>query len=219
MNYTSNLRIISRFSPKDFVPDGNLEKEVWKTADWVRFDHDRTGRRSYPQSATEVATVWTPHDVYFAYRCKYTVLNIFEDADPAVERWGLWNRDVVEVFLNPQPERVSHYYEFEVSPNDLSIDLEINKDESPFNDPSWDSHFEHATHIDAGRHVWTREIRIPVVSMRAKNISAGAKWRLNLFRADGPGDDSQRQFLSWSVISNSTTFHTPTRFGIIQFVK
>ncbi|MEJ2007991.1 MAG: DUF4091 domain-containing protein [Acidobacteriota bacterium] len=219
MSYTSNLRMTSKFSPKDFVPDGNLQKEVWKTADWVRFDHDMTGQKQYPQSETEVATVWTPHYVYFAYRCKYTELNVFEDADPAVERWGLWNRDVVEVFINPQPERVSHYYEFEVAPNNLSIDLEINKDQSPFNDAGWDSHFEHATHVDPEHHIWTCEFRIPVASMGVKEIPAGAEWRLNLFRADGPGDDAQRRHLSWSSIPTGVTFHTPTRFGVIQFVK
>ena len=219
MSYTSNVRIVSKFSPEDFAPDGDLQKEAWKTADWVRFDHDMSGQKHYPQSATEVATVWTPHYVYFAYRCKYSVLDLFEDADPAVEKWELWNRDVVEVFLNPQPGRVSHYYEFEVSPNNLWIDLEINKDQSPFNDASWDSGFDHATHIDPAHHIWTCEMRIPVASMGAKDISAGTEWRLNLFRADGLGADSQRRFLSWSAIPTGVTFHVPTRFGIIQFAK
>ena len=97
MNYTSNARIISKSSPEDFVPDGNLQKEVWKTADWVRMDHGMSGQEHYPQSTTEVATVWTPRYVYFAFRCKYTELNIYKDADPAAEKWELWDRDVVEV--------------------------------------------------------------------------------------------------------------------------
>jgi Domain of unknown function (DUF4091)/Carbohydrate family 9 binding domain-like len=219
MSYTSNIRIISKRAPEDFVPDGNLQKEIWQTADWVHFDHDMSGQKHYPQSETDVATVWTPHYVYFADRCKYTTLNVFENADPAVEKWELWNRDVVEVFINPQPERVNHYYEFEVSPNNLWIDLEINKDQSPFNDASWDSHFDHATRIDPERHVWTCEMRIPVDSMGANEISAGAEWRLNLFRADGPGDDSQRRFLSWSTILTGNSFHAPTRFGIIEFAQ
>lgn len=219
MRYTSNIRIVSKLASKDFVPDGNLQKEVWKTADWVRMDHDMSGRKEYPQSATEAASVWTPHYLYFAYRCKYTALNVFENADPAVEKWGLWNRDVVEVFLNPQPERVNHYYEFEVAPNNRWIDLEINKDQSPSSNASWDSHFEHATHIDPEHHIWTCEMRIPVASMGAKEISAGAEWRLNLFRADGPGKDSQRRFLSWSIIPTGASFHVPTRFGVIHFAK
>lgn len=219
VSYASNIRILSRFSPQDFMPDGNLQKEAWQTASWIHFDHDMSGQKRYPESQTDVATVWTPDYVYFAYRLKYALLNVFDDADPAVERWGLWNRDVVEVFINPQPERVNHYYEFEVAPNNLWIDLEIDKDRSPFNNASWDSHFDHATRIDAEHHIWTCEMRIPVGPMGARQISAGTEWRLNLFRADGPGDDSQRRFLAWSIIPAGSSFHVPAQFGIIRFVK
>jgi hypothetical protein len=219
MSYTSNARIISKQAPEDFVPDGNLDKAVWKTADWVHVDHDMTGTKAYPKSMTDIATVWTPHYIYFAYRCKYTELNIYKDADPAAEKWGLWDRDVVEAFINPQPERVNHYYEFEVSPNNLWIDLEINKDQSPFNDASWDSHYDHATRIDPQHHIWTCEFRIPVASMGAKEIVAGTEWRVNMFRCDGHGEDHQRRFMSWSTIPGGGSFHAPTRFGIVQFVK
>ena len=72
--------------------------------------------------------------VYFAYRCKYTTLNVYEGKDPSKDFWTLWDRDVVEIFLNPQPEHMQHYYEFEVAPNNLWIDLEIDLDKKPFDD-------------------------------------------------------------------------------------
>lgn len=219
MGYTSSIRIFSNFSSQDFVPDGNLQKEIWTNADWVRFDHHMSGEKHYPQSQTEVATAWTARSVYFAYRCKFVDLNVYKNADPVAKKWDLWNRDVVEVFLNPQPERVNQYYEFEVAPNNLWIDLEIDKDKTPFSDAGWDSNFEHATLIDKDRHIWTCEMRIPVAPMEVKEIAVGTEWRLNLFRADGPGDDSQRRFLSWSTIPTGASFHAPTRFGIIQFVR
>ena len=172
-----------------------------------------------PQSATEVASVWTPHYVYFAYRCKYTELNVFKDADAFVEKWQLWDRDVVEVFLNPHPTRVSHYYEFEVAPNNLWIDLEIDRNASVPGNASWDSGYEHATHVDPASHIWTCVMRIPVAPMGAKEIKAGDEWRPNIFRADGPGDYSHRHFLTWSSIPEGNSFHVPTRFGIIQFAK
>ena len=48
-------------------------------------------------------------------------------------------------FSNPQPERITHYYEFEVAPNNQWIDLEIEKTKTPFNDAAWNSGFSHAT--------------------------------------------------------------------------
>jgi len=217
--YTSELKTISRFSSEDFAPDGDLNKKVWLKANWVRFEHDMSGQRHYPQAETQVASLWTATYVYFAFRCKYSILNIYEGEDAAKERWELWKRDVVEVFANPQPEIVTHYYEFEVAPNNQWIDLEIDKTKTPFNDAAWDSHFEHATHVDSKRRIWTCEMRIPVSSMKVQAMEPGLEWRVNFYRADGPGDDSKRRFMCWSTIPEGQTFHVPTRFGIIKFVK
>jgi len=218
--YVSNLKMTSKFSPEDFVPDGNLQKKVWQDAERVRFDRDALGRKQFPESETQVASIWTATYVYLAYWCKYSTLNIYEGEDTAKERWELWNRDVVEAFINPQPERFNHYYEFEVAPNNQWIDLEIDLEKTPFNDAAWDSHFEHATRIDKQNHLWTCEMRIPVTMMGARLLEPGAEWRLNLYRADGPGDDTQRRFLSWSPLpGEKLTFHQPASFGIIRFVQ
>lgn len=217
--YTSNLKVHSKFSKEGIAPDGNLEKPVWRRAEWVRFSHDMSGSPQYPEAKTEAASFWTPTDVYFAFRCQYVALNVYAGEDPAKERWELWERDVVEVFANPQPERVNHYYEFEVAPNNQWIDLEVDKDKDPFNEAGWDSGFEHATRIDEKNKIWTCEMRIPLKPMNVSAIKPGEKWRINFYRADGPGVDSQRRFLSWSTIPEGRTFHAPTRFGIIRFVN
>jgi len=218
--YTSSLQTVARHSSQDVAPDGNLEKSAWKKAKWVKFDHDPFTLKHFPAAETAVASFWTSDYVYFAFRCKYTTLNIYEGQDPAKERWELWNRDVVEVFANPQPEHVNHYYEFEVAPNNQWIDLEIDLDKTPFNDAKWDSGFEHATRVDAPNHFWTCEVRIPLRPMNAQRLEPGAEWRVNFFRADGPGNDRQRRFLSWRPIQSAKrSFHVPTSFGVIRFEK
>ncbi len=217
--YTSNAKTNSRFAAADFAPDGDVSKAVWKQAEWVKFDHDMSGNHTYPQAETQAAGVWTPAYVYFAFRCKYTTLNIYQGEDPAKERWELWNRDVVEVFINPEPQRVNHYYEFEVAPNNQWIDLEIDKDKTPFNDAAWDSHFDHATRVDTKDRVWACEMRIPAKAMGVESVRPDSEWRVNFYRADGAGDDTQRRFMCWSTIPEGKTFHVPTRFGVIRFVK
>ncbi|HZR32953.1 MAG TPA: carbohydrate-binding family 9-like protein [Terriglobales bacterium] len=217
--YTSQLHIASTFAMQDFVLDGNLEKDVWRRTQHVRFDTDWTGKRNFPELATEVASLWTEKFVYFAFRCKYSTLNVYEGEDSRKERWGLWERDVVEVFLNPEPARVKHYYEFEVAPNNQWVDLEINLDKHPFNAAAWDSGFEHVTRIDAQRNIWICEMRIPLSALKAR-LKTGEVWRINFFRADGQGDDASRKFLCWSSVpASKANFHTPTRFGTIRFVR
>jgi len=219
--YISNSQFVSKRTAHDFVPDGNLAKPAWHDAAWAKVNRDAFKPVTYPQSSMEIASLWTPGYVYFAYRCQYTELNVYEGKDPSKDFWTLWDRDVVEVFLNPQPEHMRHYYEFEVAPNNLWIDLEIDLDKNPFNDAHWDSGFEHATSVDAKNHVWTCEMRIPVAGLKGtKPLEANTEWRLNFFRADGEGDDTQRRFLSWSLVHSDThSFHSPWSFGLIRFVK
>ena len=219
--YISNSQFTSKFTARDFVPDGNLDKPAWRGASWVKVDHDSFKPLTFPQSATDIASLWTAKYAYFAFRCKYTTLNVYEGKDPNKDFWTLWDRDVVEIFLNPTPEHMRHYYEFEVAPNNLWIDLEIDLDKKPFGNPKWDSGFQHATSVDAKNHVWTCELRIPVAALiGTKALEANAEWRINFFRADGPGDDTQRRFLSWSLVHNDTdSFHAPWSFGMIRFSK
>jgi len=217
--YSGSIQAETKHSSADFVPDGDLTKALWKQAKWLEFDNDAAGRLHYPETATRVASLWTEMHIYFAFSSRYHSLNTYEGEDPKPERWQLWDRDVVEVFLNPQPERVNHYFEFEVAPNNQWIDLEIDKAKDPFNDPSWNSGFEHATHIDAEHRIWTTEMRIPLAAMNAKGPRPGAQWRVNFFRAAGKGGDDHRKFLAWSVIPEGKTFHVPTRFGILKLVN
>ena len=218
-SYSSDLELLAKRAPMDFLPDGDLSKAAWKHADSAKFDHDASGKSHYPEVSTRVASIWTDAHIYFAFWSRYDSLNVYEGEDPAAERWQLWDRDVVEVFLNPQPERVHHYYEFEVAPNNQWVDLEIDKTKTPFNDVAWNSGFEHATRIDAKNHIWTAELRIPISSMNVSAIHPGTRWRANFFRAAGKGGDEHRKFLAWSIIPEGKTFHVPTRFGILKLVN
>jgi len=218
--YQSTSQINSGYLSKDFAPDGNLEKSAWKKAERQHCDVDWNSGQRIHEAETYVASLWSTSQVYFAFWCKYGVLNIYEGEGTSKERWELWNRDVVEVFLNPDPRRPLHYYEFEVSPNNQWIDLEINKEKEPFNEAGWDSGFEHATRVDSKNHLWTCEMKISLKSLRVDGLRPGQEWRLNLYRADGPGDDSQRRFMSWSPNPGSKpSFHQPEGFGLIRFVK
>jgi len=105
------------------------------------------------------------------------------------------------------PERISHYYEFEVAPNNQWIDLEIEKTKTPFNDASWNSGFEHATKIDEKNHLWMTEMRILLSSLGVEKIHDGDLWRVNFFRTTGHGGDEKRTFLAWSLIPQGGTFH------------
>lgn len=212
--------IESQFSDVDVAPDGDLGKKFWSSAKRVRFDEAAFTRKKYPKAETIVASRWTANYLYLAFWCHYQTLNIYQGENPAIERLGLWEKDVAEAFINPQPENPSHYYEFEVAPTNQWIDLEINLNRNPFGDPKWNSGFEHATRIDSVHHIWTAEMRIPVQSMKVERIRENAEWKLNFYRCDGPGPESVRRELSWGPVPRQipSMFHQPASFGTIRFV-
>src|SRR5580765_7537073 len=85
--YSSHLRVEARHTAKDFPPDGDLSKEVWKKSKWIEFDHNPSGKSAYPGAATRVALAWTENSIYLAFWCKYDSLNVYEGEDVRKERW------------------------------------------------------------------------------------------------------------------------------------
>jgi hypothetical protein len=217
-HYIRNLTMVSKFLPADFSPDGNLSKQVWKDASRVKFDLDRLGGRHYPDNETQVASLWTPGYVYFAYWCRYRTLTVFTGEDSAKEKPNLYARDVVEIFINPHPERFTHYYEFEFSPNDLFWDIEVNLVKG--GNLEWNSNLDHAAKIDPMHKTFVLEMRIPVKPMEVNAIHQGDIWRLNNYRVEGP-TEPQKRYMAWSQLpdGSSGSFHQPSCFGIIKFVK
>jgi len=200
----------------DFIPDGNLDKQIWTSAQQIRFERDAFQDLACPEIETSVATVWTPRFLYLAYWCKFVNLRTFEGENPAEERWGLWHCDVAEAFVAPSADAASHYFEFEVAPNNQWLDLEIVLNESNLSIKNWNSGFLHATQVDKALRMWTAEMRIPVQIMGVNEIDPGFHWRINFCRCDGPVD--QRRFLSWcSLDADHHSFHQPTRFGRLRF--
>lgn len=212
--------IVSAFIAKDFVPDGDLKKAIWSTAKSVHFDQSAYSESRYPDTETKVASCWSSQFLYLAYWCRYQELNVFEGEDPSKERWQLWTRDVVEAFINPDPQLPSHYFEFEVAPNNQWLDLEIDLTKTPNGDPHWNSGFTHAVRIDPAARVWTAELRIPVRSMKVERIRPGIDWKINLYRCEGSGDDKSRRLFSWGrlpIHTPGSTFHQPGSFGRLHF--
>src|SRR5260370_28628756 len=105
--------------------DGFPTLSSWELAAPLRFNADWQGKNADPERETEVRLLWTPESLYLRFRSKYRVITVFSDAEPNGRCDQLWDRDVVEVFLQPDPRHLRRYKEFEVSPNGLWIDLDI----------------------------------------------------------------------------------------------
>src|SRR5208283_4720354 len=97
---------------------------------------------------------------------------------------------------------------------DLAIDL--NKDTY---DAKWDSGWQRQGRIDEKNHIWYAAARVPLRSVSEKHVQAGTKWRVNLYRIDGLGEDPVRHFLCWqpTCVVNRDPNHVPENFGTLVF--
>ncbi len=212
---SSDYRVAAHRLERDYLPDANLSKAAWQGASRVILVDTENPQRSHAGAKTEASIRWSPKHLYVAFWCQYTELNLYLGEDAELERWELWNRDVAEVFLNPFPQAPNRYWEFEVSPNNLWVDLAIENVGEIRLDAGWNSGFAHASQIDEGSKLWSCEMRIPVQSLGVQQIERGMEWRINFYRCDGLGDDSQRRFLAWSP-TFKLNFHVPERFGWVR---
>lgn len=202
---------------EDFRPTGGMAEPVWESAAPVWVEYATRDGAVQPALSTRVRMLWSDTFLYLAYECPYTELSVFEPPLTVGKRYdmdrpgvSLWDRDVVEAFINADPGDVRHYAEFQVAPTNEQMDLMLRLPERDF---AWRSGFESAVEIDDGAKVWRCVMRIPLGAWRPFAPRPGVRWRLNLFRCDRAHD----AFLAWNPTMNGS-FHTPEKFGILEFV-
>ena len=82
--------------------------------------------------------------------------------------WGLWNYDVVEVFLMPAKQTSYQYQEIQVSPLNQTFALNIISPRKVFYSPL---KTEYRTRVRQSENIWTSEIE---VNQSIKNYQIGA---------------------------------------------
>jgi len=166
-----------------------------------------------PDSArqTEVRILWSQQMLYLRLECHYRELYVFEDSEPNGRRDHLWDRDVAEAFLQPDPSRPRFYREFEVSPNGMWIDLDI----FPGGKADLKSGLQRSVAVNAESHIWTAELATPIRALTTQ-FDSTKKWRANFYRIEGSREP--RAYLAWQPTGTATpNFHVPGAFGSLRF--
>ncbi len=192
----------------------------WRNASsaWIVKDCSRT--LDYPNLKTEVKGFWTDTDLHLLFVCPYETLNVFLPADNSKARRKLWDRDVVEIFLGDDWDNIRHYREYEIAPTGDWIDLAIDLDKKGAGG-GWRSGWKTSAGIDEAAHVWYAAAKIPLQSVSTAPVKPGTRWRMNLYRIEGQGEDPQRHFMCWqpTCVIGRDPNHVPENFGSLLFSK
>jgi hypothetical protein len=212
------------FAVKHVSSAGELNSDpasaMWRDASAASMTKDCSRTIDYPDLKTQIKGFWTDSDLYLLFVCPYRGLNLFLPAQNDKARRGLWDRDVVEMFLGDDWENIRHYREFEIAPTADWIDLAIDLDHKGVG-RGWRSEWQTTARIDEKAKVWYAACRIPLKSVSEKPVTAGTRWRANLYRIDGDGPDPQRRFMCWqpTCVENRDPNHVPENFGTLVFGK
>jgi Carbohydrate family 9 binding domain-like len=191
------------------------DSPFWKQARPVFLSVDTHGK-PLKGLVTEVRSRWTKGALYFLFICPYQQLYLKPNADTSKETYELWNWNVAEVFLGSNFQDIKRYREFEVSPHNEWIDLDVDL-HKPHHEEGWvwNSGFEHKARIDEKKHVWYAALKIPFSALDALHAAAGMTFRTNLYRTEGPPDHTSD--IVWQP-TMSETFHVPEKFGLLKLV-
>jgi hypothetical protein len=127
---------------------------------------------------------------------------------------GLWDRDVVEAFIGTGAANAKVYYEFEVAPTNEKLDLIITPEiPDVVKRLEWNSGWESFVKVDEDRKTWSTVMKIPLKALHEEGAKAGTRWRVNFYRIDR----ANRAFLAFNP-TLTRSFHTPERFGYLEFL-
>lgn len=214
---------------RKIVIDGKLDDAGWEDAlNLSPFVDAGTGETPAPEAVQGDAKVtWSDEFLYVGFTVKdKDVRGGFpKDAvDP-----HLWERDTVEIMLEPDGEDNEDYYEIQVNPQNLVFDSQFddyNKPrggkEGPFGHQDWSAKLISAVTVngtlddskdaDVG---YVVEVAIPWSSLSVAKRAPPAHqdtWRVNLYIMEDNGG------VAWSPILRQGNFHKSSRFGKLVFL-
>ncbi|MEZ5347102.1 MAG: carbohydrate-binding family 9-like protein [Pyrinomonadaceae bacterium] len=193
------------------------ENASWSLSADILIDKYWSGESAPRERQSRVKLLWSDNALYVRFKCsQFEPLVISEDPDPTKKTKGLWDRDVCEIFIAPDPVFVDHYFEFEAAPTGEWIDLEIEKTGSKRS-----TSFDYNSGMTSAAQISGNEIiiamKLPFAALSKVPVNGDA-WRGNLFRIIGEG--STRGYLAWCPTETAVPdFHVPGKFGKFHFVK
>ena len=170
--------------------------------------------------ATDTRIDFSESCLFAFYRGKFDTLR-YAVGLPVEEGSGkshqLWQHsDVFELFVGPKARTSGAYKEFQVSPDNRFIDIDVNWALGAA-DIHWRSGMRCRSFIDHEKKLWTAVIAVPWNCFDA-DYRSDCEWNINLYRATGSyhGDE----LLAWSPTGyGERAFHRYANFGRIVFEK
>jgi hypothetical protein len=193
----------------------DFDNEVWELCRPVTIVRLWSGAAAAVQRHAEARICWSDEALHVRFAGNQHE-PLVVSAQPRTDRktLGLWDRDVCEIYLAPNAETPSRYFEFEAAPTGEWIDLGIViATEGRLTD--WD----YRSGMSVSATVEETQIKVAMSIPWSDSIprpKPNDRWRVNVFRCVGP--EAPDRYLAWRPTGTpEPNFHVPEAFGSLVF--
>jgi Carbohydrate family 9 binding domain-like len=193
----------------------DFESDVWERCEPVAIAHLWSGAPAPVERQAEARICWSDEALHVRFVCNQHE-PLVVSAEPQTDRktLGLWDRDVCEIFVAPDPTTPGRYFEFEAAPTGEWVDLGI-----VLTPAGRETDWEYRSGMKAAASVSERRIKIGITipwSAVIPKPNRGDMWLVNLFRCVGP--EVPDRYLAWRPThAPEPAFHVPEAFGPLRF--
>lgn len=211
----SSVAVIEALHTATDLSAAELDYADWERAKAIQLTRYWSGNAAPADRQAEVRILWSDKSLYVRFVCRQNEpLIVSTNPQTDSKAMGLWDRDVCEIFLAPNPDQPNRYFEFEAAPTGEWIDLAVHVKPGE-RETDWDYESGMTTAARSGKDKMIIAMRIPWGD-RIHKPEQGERWRVNLFRCIGSGQD--RGYLAWQPThAQQPNFHVPEAFGWLVF--
>lgn len=194
----------------------DLGSDIWGKAGQILIKHYWSGEIAEEARHASIDLMWNMEFLMMRFSANQEeTLNLNFNPDTTKKTIGLWEKDVCEIFICPDPGRPEKYFEFEVSPLGEWLDLAIIQGpEERQTDWEYKSGMRTSARITEGKILMG--ISIPWEAF-GRRPNRGEEWKGNIFRCIGEGKN--RGYLAWQPTkTEQPNFHLPNAFGTFIFL-
>ncbi|EAS35182.3 uncharacterized protein CIMG_00536 [Coccidioides immitis RS] len=187
------------------------------------FDKSVPEMKAFPN--TQVDLCWEPTAFQFTFKA-FDETNFYFDPKHRTND-DIWKYEVMEAFIYHGTNDPQTYFEFEVSPNNVTYQSfvynpsKVRKEGAPFDhffvsDPAADG-FTSITTLDRKAQTWVSEVKIPLALFNVDRPRL-SRWRMNFFRTvTSPATYPNQELGAWNS-PDVASFHVTPFFGDVILV-
>jgi hypothetical protein len=197
------------------IAAGQFDHPAWGNCQPVKIEHYWSGDPAPASRRAEARLCWSDEALHVRFTGEQHEPLIVAD-NPITDRktLGLWDRDVCEIFVAPDPTHPQRYFEFEAAPTGEWIDLGIVITPTG-RETDWDFN----SGMEAAALIERQSVKIGIRVPWSPSIPKPAKgnvWLVNLFRCVGP--EAPDRYLAWRPTRTAEpNYHVPKAFGYLCF--